>query len=70
MSVNKWLELRCDLCEGDAFGGLRPGITVAELRAEAKRSGWFKTRDGRDICKSCEDGFQSLSFIRKRKREE
>lgn len=58
MSVVRWLELRCDLCEGDAFGGLRPGVTAAELRAEARRSGWIKTRDGRDICEDCDEKCQ------------
>lgn len=62
MCVNRWLELRCDLCEGDAYGGLRIGITAAELRAEARFKGWFKTRDGRDICKDCEDEFKSLNW--------
>lgn len=55
MSVNRWVELRCDLCEGDAFGGLRQDMTAADLRAEAKLSGWVKTRDGRDICKDCDE---------------
>lgn len=59
MSVRKWLELRCDFCEGDAFGGLRPMYTAAELRAEAKISGWVKTRDGRDICADCVEACKS-----------
>lgn len=62
MSANKWIELRCDLCEGDAFGGLRPGLTFAEIRAEAKLKGWVRMRDGRDICSDCEEEFKSLNF--------
>jgi hypothetical protein len=53
MAVTRWLELRCDICEGDAFGGLRPGITAAELRAEARRRDWKRAKDGRDICDHC-----------------
>ena len=29
--------------------------TVTEARKDAKRDGWRRTRDGRDLCPGCQD---------------
>lgn len=46
--------LFCSSCDSPFDSSTVPSArTVSEARSDAKRSGWVRKRDGRDLCEYC-----------------